>query len=408
MTDDATPAEGQPARRWTERALGLDPTSPWRAVLVIGVLLAVAWVVVWLTGGTQRAYPHLFYLPIILASLPFGLRGTVTTALAAAVAVGPLMPLDTVTGEPQTAQTWITRAVFFVLVGTVVAVAIRAREQAMVRQLGAEVRSTLQRGVHGVAVDEALLPLLDEVITTEAFHPVYQPFYALGSGELLGVEALTRFDLEPHRPPDVWFATAAAAGRGADLEVSAMAVALRHATELPLGVELSINASPATLADPRLIALVRNAGRPITIEVTEHSVVEDYDGLAERVDTLRALGARIAVDDAGAGISSLRHIVQLAPEVIKLDITLAQQVTTSPLRRALAVTLVDFARTTGAKLLVEGIEQVDDLLTWTHLGADAAQGFLLGRPSALPVPARCRVIAVPTPARFLAGGRSAG
>jgi EAL domain-containing protein (putative c-di-GMP-specific phosphodiesterase class I) len=102
---------------------------------------------------------------------------------------------------------------------------------------------------------------------------------------------------------------------------------------------------------------------------------------------------RIAVDDAGAGISSLRHIVQLAPETIKLDISLTQGVGTSPLRRALAGALIDFAQRTDAELIVEGIEEISDLSTWTALGADAVQGFLVGRPGNLPVAQTSALIA---------------
>ncbi|HQY34581.1 MAG TPA: EAL domain-containing protein [Actinotalea sp.] len=397
------------APRGLDRALLLGASaSPWVTVVVLAALLAVSWLVVWFTGGTQRAYPHLFYVPIILAGVPFGMRGTVTTAVVAAVLVGPLMPLDAVTGEPQPMRTWITRAVFFVVIGALGSASLTARERSYQRQLAVDVRWALHREVNGTPVDAELVALVETVLVEAAFHPVYQPLYSLTTGRLLGVEALTRFDVDPHRPPDAWFAAATHAGLGVDLEIAAIAAALRHAQSLPADVELSVNASPATLDDPRLAEMARAAGgRQIVVEITEHAVVEDYEGLLDKVGALRALGVKIAVDDAGAGISSLRHIVQLAPDIIKLDISLTQDLSASPLRRALAGSLIEFADQTGAQLLVEGIEEIDDLVAWTHLGAHAAQGFLLGRPSALPVPLVSGLIALHPANRFLAGGRTA-
>src|SRR5690606_17744207 len=114
--------------------------------------------------------------------------------------------------------------------------------------------------------------------------------------------------------------------------------------DLPDAVAISLNASPTVVGDPRFLDLLgRLDGRAVTVEVTEHAVVEDYPVLADHVRALRETGALLAVDDAGAGVASLQHIVQLAPDSIKLDMSLTQQVGESPLRRALAGTLIDFA-----------------------------------------------------------------
>ncbi|HQY34579.1 EAL domain-containing protein [Actinotalea sp.] len=390
-----TGTPGRSARRsaasrnpaWFERALlaaGTVGRVP--AWALLAALLAVTWLVVWSTGGTLGTSSHLLSLPIIAAALRFGLRGAVVTALVAGVLCGPLMPLDTVAGEPQDLRAWVTRTVVLVAVGAFVSFALRSRQRLDEAHLTQEVRETLARPVRGRAHDASLVGRIDGVMAARAFHPVYQPVYSLADGTLLQVEALTRFDSEPYRSPDQWFAAAALAGRGAELEIAAVAVAIEHSHTLPLGVALSVNASPHTLGDPRLLALLTSAGRrQMIVEVTEHSVVADYEGLLERVAALRALGVRIAVDDAGAGISSLRHIVQLAPDIIKLDMSLTQDVGASPLRRALAASIVEFADRTGAQLLVEGIETVEDLLAWTRIGAHAVQGYLVGSPADLPV-----------------------
>ncbi|WP_197024672.1 EAL domain-containing protein [Cellulomonas sp. KRMCY2] len=397
MTRTAIPVAATPPAGlgWVDRAVVRGVQVPaWVAVLTLGVMLVAAWVAVYTSGGTQRALPHLFYIPIILATLPFGLRGSIGTSAVAAVICGPLMPLSTVTGEPQQVGSWLFRAAMFMIVGSIASLALTMRDRVYQQQLASEVRNAITRSESGGPdVDESLLPLIDEVIDTQAFHSVYQPIYSLADGMLIGVEALTRFDVEPYRTPDLWFAAAHQVGRGTELELAAIQLALTTAHELPPTVELSVNASPATLGEAGMLDLVRSAhGRQLTVEITEHAVVEDYHLLQGTVDALRFMGVKIAVDDAGAGFASLRHIVQLAPDTIKLDMSLTQNLAGSPLRRALAGSLIEFAHRTGAQLVVEGIEEVGDLTTWASLGAHAVQGFLVGLPQSLPVPGVSPVI----------------
>lgn len=359
---------------------------PWVGALAIAALLVGCWSVVYVSGGTQAAMPHLFYVPIILATLPFGLPGSLATAVAAGVMCGPLMPLDVTTGERQELTSWLIRGGMFLVVGGVASLSLRLRERAYEQQLSSELRDTMTASP-APATDESLVPLVADMIATRRFHTVFQPMYSLLTGRLVAVEALTRFDVEPYRSPDRWFAAADAAGRGVELEVAALAMALETAADLDPTIELSINASPCALDDTRLIELLTvHQGRQLVVEITEHAVVEDYHLLEKMVANLRTLGVKIAVDDAGAGFASLRHIVHLEPDIIKLDISLTQDLAASPLRRALAGSLIDFAHSTGAQLVVEGIEEVADLNAWTALGAHAAQGFLVGRPGPLPAP----------------------
>lgn len=359
--------------------------SPWLAALVLAAMVATVWVLVQASGGSETAMPHLFYLPIILATVPFGLRGSLATAAVAAVVVGPFMPLDVATGEAQEPVSWLIRGAVFLAVGSVASASLAVRERFYDQQLTSELRSAITHGVTGPILDRTLLPLVADILTARRFHPVYQPIYSLTDGSLLAVEALTRFDAEPSRTPDIWFAAAAEVGLGVDLEIAAIEEALAGVADLDPSITLSVNASPATLADPRLLDLVRvGTGRAITVEVTEHAVIEDYHLLKSHLAALRREGVLIAVDDAGAGVASMQHIVQLTPEVIKLDISLTQHVGSSPFRRALAGALIDFAHGSGALLVVEGIEEEADLEIWTALGAHAVQGYLVGRPGPLP------------------------
>lgn len=387
-----------PPKTLRDRALARTVTlDPWLAGLATAAGLVACWALAWVTGGSQRAFTHMFYVPIVFAAVRFGLRGTLLTSLSAAILAGPLMPLDAASGELQDPAGWLTRTVMFFAVGTLVTFTLEARRRAAERQLARDVRETLGP-LTARPVDAALVPQVEMVLETGRFHTVFQPIYALSTGRLLGVEALTRVDVAPYRSPDQWFAAAREIGRGVDLEIAAVRTAVQSAAILPDGVELAVNASPAALADPRLLEILSTVPRPTVVEITEHTGIEDYEALGPRIDALRDAGVRIAVDDAGAGVASLQHIVQLAPHVIKLDISLVQGVATSPLRRALAGSLIEFAEQTGAQLLVEGIEDAEDLAIWTTLGAHAAQGFLIGRPSALPVPEVSMAIAHGDPA----------
>ncbi|MFA9430717.1 EAL domain-containing protein [Egicoccus sp. AB-alg2] len=365
------------------------------AVAAITVLLAVAWAVTYLTGGTRMVGPHAFYLAIFLAAVVFGARGGALTGLVAGILCGPFMPMDVAAGEPQLLQNWLLRVIIFVAIGAAAGAMVRAMRRAYETAIEQRIDQELRLATAPVPAvppghDRQVRQLLDE----RAFHPVFQPIYALSDGRLLGVEALTRFHVDLPGSPEVWFRLAEQAGLGRELELAAMEEAVEAAdrAELPRCVTLGLNCSPTTLPDPRLLALVQRAGRPIVLEITEHAVVEDYLEVQTAMHALRRSGARLAVDDAGAGFASLRHIVRLAPEVIKLDRSLTQDLRHDPVRTALADCLIRFAKDTGTELIAEGIEHASDLATWRDFGAHAAQGFHLGRPGTLPVSERCRAI----------------
>jgi EAL domain-containing protein (putative c-di-GMP-specific phosphodiesterase class I) len=123
----------------------------------------------------------------------------------------------------------------------------------------------------------------------------------------------------------------------------------------------------------------------IVVELTEHAPVADYDELRESLSGLRDRGVRLAIDDAGAGFASLRHIVRLDPDMIKLDITLTRRIERDPVRQALAVALVSFANQVGATVVAEGVETELQLEALRAAGIRFAQGFLLGPPGPSPL-----------------------
>src|SRR5262249_37186398 len=158
-----------------------------------------------------------------------------------------------------------------------------------------------------------------KAIENAAFHIRYQPIFRLSDESVAGFEALARFTAEPYRPPDEWFNEAADVGLGADLEIAVARHAMLALDSLPQDVMLSVNFSPETILTPAFAELFDLAPLDrVVLEVTEHAAVANYGILANRIAPFRERGLRLAVDDAGAGHASFRHVLDLRPDTIKL------------------------------------------------------------------------------------------
>ena len=238
------------------------------------------------------------------------------------------------------------------------------------------------------ALDEhRLSEIADRVyarLRTTDLRPVFQPILSVETGRLIGAEALTRFpgsDLTP----DQWFNDAAEVGLGVELELAALRRSLEAAHGLPEDVYVSVNVGPQTLVRPGLFEVLIRSGIPphrIVLEVTEHASIGEYDEVLAALGSLRATGIRLAVDDAGAGYASFRHILRLAPEIIKLDRSLIAGLNGDPALRALASAVVSFGREMSCTITAEGIETPEELRCAQDLGIHAAQGYLFGKPTA--------------------------
>lgn len=214
---------------------------------------------------------------------------------------------------------------------------------------------------------------------------VYQPIYRLADERIIGVECLSRFDLNPPRPPDVWFNEARDIGLGVRLELNAILTALDGLRGLQGDFYVSVNVSPQTIISGEITGyLDALPAERLVLELTEHAFVEDYAALRERLAPLRRQGMRIAVDDAGAGYASMRHVLATSPDIIKLDMTLTRNIDTDSPRRALAAALIAFARETHSKVVAEGIETAGELAALRQLGVHDGQGYFLSKPLALP------------------------
>jgi EAL domain-containing protein (putative c-di-GMP-specific phosphodiesterase class I) len=222
---------------------------------------------------------------------------------------------------------------------------------------------------------------LREMIASGGLRTVFQPVVRLDNREVVGYEALTRFT--DGSSPVQRFAEAEGAGLAVDLERAAVASAMAAASRLPDGPWLSVNISPAVLPElQQLTALAVTPQRPLVVEITERMEIQDY-GAARRLLRRHLPYARIAVDDAGAGFASLRHIAELRPQIVKLDMQLVRNVHRDPAREALVAGMVHFAAESGCELIAEGIESEPERSALARLGVQLGQGFLLGRPDAL-------------------------
>ena len=267
----------------------------------------------------------------------------------------------------------------------------RALYQQLRRQhaaLAGELGTLRRQETDQAATVAARVAAVQGVLSGGDLQMVFQPVVDLDSGAVWAYEALARFPAEPRRGPDLWFADAAEVGLGTPLEIAAISRALEALPLLPAGTFLAVNVSPPTLLRPELLDVVSAELAPrLMLELTEHVPVEDYAPVLRALEPLRAKGARLAVDDTGAGFASLRHILALAPDVLKLDISLVRGIDADPARRALAAALVSFGADTGAALIAEGIETPAELATLIRLGLRWGQGYHLGRPAPLPLPA---------------------
>jgi diguanylate cyclase (GGDEF)-like protein len=210
--------------------------------------------------------------------------------------------------------------------------------------------------------------------------PVFQPIVELTTGRVGGYEALTRFlKTEPIRPPDLWFAQARRCGLGPALEARAIEIALAVPGR-PLGTFLSINVSPAGMLSPEVDAVLPEDLSDLVIELTEDELFSTDAALDERLAELRARGARIAVDDAGAGYAGLQQLIRVKPEIVKVDRSLVSGLDHDDSKRAMIEALSRFAISTGAAVCAEGIEEASELRELARFDVTYGQGYVLARP----------------------------
>lgn len=215
----------------------------------------------------------------------------------------------------------------------------------------------------------------------DALTPVYQPIVHMATLAVSGYEALTRVNAEPRLGPDQWITEAKRVGLGLEFEAECIRRALANRADLPAGAYLSVNSSPELVLSGRLDTLPPTGPLEwLMIEITEHEAVTDYGELGNRLDNLRGRGARVAVDDLGAGHSTLRHVMQMSPDFAKLDRSLVEGIDRDGAKQALVRSMVAFSNEVECSLVAEGVETPAEMQTLRGLGMDLGQGYLFQRP----------------------------
>ncbi|MEX2487868.1 MAG: EAL domain-containing protein [Nitriliruptoraceae bacterium] len=379
----------------TARLLGLARWQAWTCVLVFCAAIAVG-IIQFNLAATTGSF--LLVLPVTLAAIRLGTRASVLVAIAASAIIIGDAALDGATMASLAAVAPLFAAIpVLFIVAWLTGGSITAMEHRHQQDVAAWWESELEFSStptddHGVVTDDRVR----RMVATADFYPVFQPIYALDDGRLLAAEALTRFDSEPPVSPAIWFARAADLGLGTDLELAAVRKAIDACRSLSSHVAVSVNASAATFVEPLLLDIVASTPRTVMLELTELEPVTDYTALRSAIDRLRQAGARFAIDNVGASMTSLRHIGRLAPDVIKLDGALTNDTRGDPMRWSLTRRLLRYARSSNVALIAEGIEVAEDLAAWRELGVLGAQGYLLGRPGTLAFP---DPISFPSPRR---------
>ena len=226
-------------------------------------------------------------------------------------------------------------------------------------------------------------PRIEDVLEREAIEIVFQPVLELESRRAVAYEALSRFPGDPSLTPDRWFSRAWEVGLGLPLELLAVRKAAEALDRIPEDAGLNVNASPPVVSSESFLAAFEGSERRVTVELTEHLRIEDYRSFAAALRPMRSAGGQIAIDDFGAGYASLRHLLRLRPEWLKLDISLTERIDENPIAHEMAAALTSFANNVGLRVIAEGIETDDGLDALLEIGFVYGQGFLFGVPGSL-------------------------
>ena len=225
---------------------------------------------------------------------------------------------------------------------------------------------------------------LDRLIEGKGLSMAVQPIVDPRSGAVHAYEALARFGRRSTDSPLHWLAVAEEFGERDLLERACLRAALELFASRPPGTLLSVNLSAPVLLDRRTLELLEQPAdlSGLIVEVTEEALVQSESQLQQAMRPLLARGAKLAVDDMGAGYSGLRQITTVHPSYLKLDRSLITGIDEDSDRQALVGALVSYATHVGSLLVAEGIETPSELSALIDLGVPLVQGFYLGRPAA--------------------------
>ncbi len=349
------------------------------AAIIILVTLAGAWLVTYLAGGTESVAPQAFYLPILIAATRFRWHTALITAIAAGIVAGPLSLLDVEGAVEQSTGNWMGRLLIFVAIALLVSWLSHESRVAILTKV---------RDAHDARELRAALNHHEFVVH-------YQPIFELDSEEVVGVEALVRWQ-HPHRglvPPADFIPLAERTGLIVPLEVFVLGEATRQTARWRAegsacrALTVAVNISATHLDDPGVVAHVASAlaasgleAKHLCVEITETAIIRDFSSALDRVVELRDLGVRIALDDFGTGLSSLAYLQKLPIDIVKIDRSFVREVDTDSRSAAVISGIAMLAHAMGSSLVAEGIETRGQLDALRAIGCRRGQGFLVGRP----------------------------
>jgi diguanylate cyclase (GGDEF)-like protein len=234
---------------------------------------------------------------------------------------------------------------------------------------------------------------LDTILANGDLHSLFQPIFSLSERRILGYEALSRGPSNSalHSPINL-FAVARSAGRLSELELLCRKNACQRFSQLKLEGKLFLNVSPDSLMEPkhqpgRTLQLLQTLGIPpsqVVIELTEQSPTDDFALLDTALHHYRAMGFSIALDDLGAGYSSLRLWSELRPDYVKIDRHFIDGIHQDAVKREFVGSILKMAKASRAQVIAEGIELPEELAVLAEMGVDLIQGYLLCRPQEQP------------------------
>lgn len=350
------------------------------SVLALGALIlgvALAYAVSYAVGGSHTSAPHLFYVPIVLGAVRFGWRGAVLSAVAAGLLAGPALPSDVEAHVAQTPQSWLLRLFIFVAVGAFVAWLVRGRHEPM----RVELNDTLLSG------------RLLRAIGRGDIEVFYQPVVRVADQEIIGVEALARW----HHPkrgyisPVEFIPAAERTGAVTVLDRYVLLVATRQAqvwaTHIrPLTMSVNVSATRFAQRDlaEEVAQVLAKTGLPaeaLQLEITESALIHDVEGASAQIGQLRRLGAKVALDDFGAGQASLGYLNYFDVNTVKLDRSLVADIATQPRTSRLVAGFIGLFRSLDLEVVAEGVEDAHQLGPLEAAGCHFVQGYHLGRPA---------------------------
>ena len=260
------------------------------------------------------------------------------------------------------------------------------RDVELLHIIASYIGQVLGRSFKSKKKQEAIRRQVRSVIDNGQIDVVFQPIYGQQSQHYEYYEVLARFNTEPYRPPNEWLYDADLVDLGLEVEsaiVNKVAQRLKQADASGLGLKVAVNVSPRMMESGLLPGLLRDVDSDqLRIELTEHVRITNYEKFRTFLKPLSDKGFKICIDDVGAGFASLKHILEIEPDVIKLDLSLASNIHQDTKRQALVTGLLAFANSFNCEVVAEGIETIEEYHALEQLGVRFFQGWYFSRPVA--------------------------